>query len=241
MVVPSLALPGGDATTEAILAARRGAAVRRPRAGRTRRRSRSTPTTRRGRADLPAPRRDPARDRARGGARADDDAGRDRRPASTSGSGCSPAGSRTAVARHQTLRAGGRLVLRPARPTRAQRCSTASPCSPAASPSTPPRRSSAGDDDRAARRARRARRSSSTSRWSSPTATSTMTATGCSRRSASTRANASTTRGDTDAIRRRHATWCAGFVAKASAGMRPRRGGMVRAQSTARSTTSAPP
>ena len=47
--------------------------------------------------------------------------------------------------------------------------------------------------------------------------------------------------GETDTTRRRHATWCAGFVAQASAGMQgPDEAAWLGASSTARSTTSAP-
>ena len=125
---------------------------------------------RRGRRDLPPPRRHPAGDRARGGARRGDEPGRDRRRCSTSASGCSPAGG--APRSSATRRCGPPSTGRTRCSTSASAsCSTGSACSPARFDGAAADRGRQRRRHRALGRARRARRASSPSRWSSPSET----------------------------------------------------------------------
>ena len=118
---------------------RRGAAVRRAgRSGRARFRRSTRERGERGRRDLPTSRRDPARDRARGGARRGDEPRRDRGPPRRA----VPAPHRRAPHRGGTApdaARDGRLVLLACSTRPSGSSSTGSACSPAASTSRRPR------------------------------------------------------------------------------------------------------
>ena len=168
-------------------------------------------------------------------------AGRDRRRASTSASGCSPAGAATAVERHQTLRAtvdwsysllddDERARVRPPRRVRRH-----------ASTPTRPRRSSSATTARGWDVRRRARRpGGEVDAGDDEQPTTTRPATGCSRRCGSTPASASTRRRHRP-WRRRHAEHYAEFARRMGPGLvGPDELASRRARARPRPTTSGP-
>ena len=178
----------------------------------------------RGRRDLPAARRHPARDRARGGARRVDEPRRDRQPASTSASGCSPAGGAPRSSATRRCARDGRLVVLAARRPASERCSTGSGCSRAAFDAAAAtavaerrRRSPTGTCvdalDGLVAQVDGGRRSATTR--ATP-------ATRCSRRCGSTRASGSASAGEVDGWRRRHAEHYAAWAAAVGPELRTR-------------------